>query len=93
MTSDDEPFGETGPPATDLYDRDCCIIEIAGEAVGLVTSGARGVMFHAAVPETWPLDRCSFASRQKAARAVDELLRARRQSREAGTPSNRLHNH
>jgi len=93
LTSDDEPFAETDPPAADLHERDCCIIEIAGEAVGLVTSGDRGVIFHAAVPETWPLDRRSFASRQDAANAVRQLLRAHGRPREAGALSNRPHDH
>lgn len=76
-----------------LHDCDRCIIEIAGEAAGLVTSGSRGVVFHAAAPETWPLDRCIFSSRQDAAKSVRALLRARRQSREVGTPSNQPHNY
>ena len=79
MTSHDEPFAETGTPVTDLYDCDRRIIEIAGEAVGFVTSGGRSVVFHAAAPETWPLDRCMFACRLDAAKAVRELLRVRRQ--------------
>lgn len=76
MTNNDEPLTETASPETDLYDRDRCIIEIAGEAVGLLVGGARGVVFHAAAPRTWPLDRRNFASRQDAANAVRQLLRA-----------------
>jgi hypothetical protein len=93
MASNDEPLAESGSPAIDLYNLDCCIIEIAGEAVGLVTMGDHGVTFHAAAPETWPLDCCSFASRQDAASAVRELLRAHRQRWEPGTSSNRLRHH
>ena len=91
MTSDDKPFAGIDPPETVLYGRDRCIIEIAGEAVGLVTSGARGVMFHSAVPETWPLDRYSFVSRQDAVTAVRALLRAHRPPRQADTSSSRPH--
>lgn len=66
---------ESGPGESELHDRERCIIEVAGEAVGLVTSGGRGVVFHAAVPEAWPLDGCSFADHQDAAQAVRALLR------------------
>ena len=61
----------------EIYTESRGAIEMDGETVGVVTARDGDVVFHAAVPETWPIDCCRFASRQDAIDAVRELLRMR----------------
>ena len=65
------------PNATDR-----CIIEISGEAVGMVIEDEGGFVFHAAAPDLWPLNRQVFRSVEAATRASRELLERKRQSSE-----------
>ena len=51
------------------------ILEIEDEQVGLVTIEKRGCVFHAAIRQAWPLDRCVFKDTSDAQRAVSQLLR------------------
>ncbi len=59
----------------------CCIMEIEGQAVGLLTMEGHGFVFYAAMAETWPLDRRVFSRRRDAERAVRDLYGKRQSSR------------
>jgi hypothetical protein len=46
------------------------LIEVYGQAVGMVVRDEAAFVFHAAVPEIWSLDRQAFKSLNDAERAV-----------------------
>lgn len=82
MTGTDDPPAQRSAATTGWHGHKSCIVEIVGEAVGLLTAEGHGLVFHAASPDTWPLDRCVFSCRQDAEQAVRELLRVSRRKPE-----------
>lgn len=73
MSSKDFP-ADGRKPQTGVFEIETCIVQIGGEAVGLVTAEDHGLVFHAASVETWPIDRCCFSCRTSMEQAVRELL-------------------
>ena len=53
------------------------LIEIYGQAVGMVVRDEAAFVFHAAIPEIWSLDRQAFESLSDAERAVKARLQSR----------------
>ena len=53
------------------------IIEVSGQALGMVIRDESAYVFHAAAPEIWSLDRHIFRSLGAAERAVKDLFYAR----------------
>ena len=50
------------------------LIEVSGQAVGMVVRDEAAFVFHAAIPEIWSLDRHAFKSLNDAERAVKARL-------------------
>ena len=67
----------------------CCIIEIDGQAVGLLAAKNHEFVFYAAVLETWPLDRRVFSSRWGAEQAIRDLCGVRQDNPETELANDR----
>jgi hypothetical protein len=59
------------------------LIEIYGQAVGMVVRDEAAFVFHAAIPEIWSLDRQAFESLSDAERAVKARLQSMNAARHA----------
>lgn len=68
-------LGSLEAPDTPLPSHpDCCVLEIFGEAAGLLITEEYGVVFHAASKKAWSLDRRVFQRIEDAERALRALL-------------------
>ena len=71
---------------------DCCIVEVFGEALGLLVDDGEALTFYASAPEVWSLDGRVFATVTAAQRAATACVtttrtanrRARRGSTQRG---------
>lgn len=66
------------------HSEDRWIIEISGQAVGMVIRDEMAFVFHAAAPEIWALDRQGFNSLSAAEQAVRDLFYTRPASAREG---------
>lgn len=72
--------------AGDGWARERCVIEVDGEAVGLLLRGAGGFVFYAVKPEIAALEGRSFRGPRAVETAVRRLLDGR-SDRAAGRPA------